>query len=95
MYLFEPRTYLLPADNGPYTEKELGRWAQIYYFEHNGFFPPKADVERNADGSFTVHLYEVVKQDGVSHTATSAWYTVDAYGSGTDDITGRSVELCR
>ena len=95
VYLFEPRTYLLPADNGPYTEKELGQWAQIYYFEHNGFFPPKADVERNADGSFTVHLYEVVKQDGVSHTATSAWYTVDAYGSGTDDITGRPVELCR
>ena len=95
VYLFEPRTYLLPADNGPYTEKELGLWAQIYYFEHNGFFPPKADVERNADGSFTVHLYEVVKQDGVSHTATSAWYTVDAYGSGTDDITGRPVELCR
>lgn len=95
VYLFEPRTYLLPAHNGPYTEKELGQWAQIYYFEHNGFFPPKADVTRNADGSFTVHLYEVVKQGGVTHTATSAWYTVDAYGSGTDDITGRSVELCR
>ena len=95
VYLFEPHTYLLPAHSGPYTEKELGQWAQIYYFEHNGFFPPKAEVLKNGDGTYTVHLYEVVKQDGVSHTATSAWYTVDAYGSGTDDITGRPVELCR
>ena len=95
VYLFEPRTYLLPADSGPYTEKELARWAQIYYFEHNGFFPPKAEVQKNADGTFTVHLYELVKIDGVTHTATSAWYTVDAYGSGADDITGRAIELCR
>ena len=95
VYLFEPHTYLLPAERGPYTEKELGQWAQIYYFRQTGFFPPKAEVLRNSDGSFTVHLYEVVKTDGVSHTATSAWYTVDAYGSGTNDITGRAVELCR
>lgn len=94
VYLFEPWTYLLPADSGPFTEKELGQWSQIYYFRNNGFFPPKADVVKNSDGSYSVHLYEIVKQDGVSHTATSAWYTVDAYGSGTDDITGRSVELC-
>lgn len=94
-YLFEPYTYLLPADSGPYSAEELARWAQIYYFRHNGFFPPKADSEKNPDGSYTIHLYETVKQDGVSHTATSAWYTVDAYGAGTDDITGRTVEICR
>ena len=94
-YLFEPHSYLLPADSGPYTADELAQWAQIYYFRHSGFFPPKADAEKNADGSYTVHLYEVVKLDGVSHTATSAWYTVDAYGTGTDDITGRAIELCR
>ena len=94
VYLFEPMTYLLPADNGPYTDKELGQWAQIYYFVHNGFFPPIADVEKNADGSFSIHLYEIVKIDGEKHTATSAWYTVDAYGRGTDDITGRAVDIC-
>ena len=94
VYLFEPRTYLLPEDGGPYTEKELGQWAQFYYFREKGFFPPQADVEKNADGSFTIHLYEIVKLDGVSHTATSAWYTVDAYGNGTEDFTGRAVSLC-
>ena len=94
-YLFEPYSYLLPADSGPYTAEQLAQWAQIYYFRHNGFFPPKADTEKNADGSYTVHLYEIVKLDGVPHTATSAWYTVDAYGTGSDDITGRAIELCR
>ena len=94
-YLFEPYSYLLPADSGPYTAEQLAQWAQIYYFRHNGFFPPEADAEKNADGSYTVHLYEIVKLDGVPHTATSAWYTVDAYGTGSDDITGRALALCR
>ena len=95
IYLFELYSYLLPADSGPYTAEQLAQWAQIYYFRHNGFFPPEADAEKNADGSYTVHLYEIVKLDGVPHTATSAWYTVDAYGTGSDDITGRAIELCR
>ena len=93
VYTFEPHTYLMPAEDGPYTAEELGRWAQICYFVHNGFFPPMADIERNADGSYTVHLYEVVDTDGASHTATSAWYTVDEYGYGTDDITGKTIYL--
>ena len=94
VYLLEPRTYPLPAEEGPFTEEELARWAQIYYFTHNGFFPPEADVEQNADGSFTIHLYEIVKQDGTTHTATSAWYTVDAYGEGVEDITEQEIRLC-
>ena len=48
----------------------------------------------NEDGSFTVHLYEVVDLDGDTHTATSAWYTVDEYGVGQDDITGKAIDLC-
>ncbi|MBQ6518992.1 MAG: hypothetical protein IJI14_09740 [Anaerolineaceae bacterium] len=44
--------------------------------------------------SFSVHLYEVVyNADGSTHTATSAWYTVDGAGRGTDDITGNSIDL--
>jgi len=94
VYLLEPRTYLLPESEGPYTAEELAAWAQIYYFTHNGFFPPEAEAEKNADGSFTVHLYEVVEMGGITHTATSAWYTVDAYGVGVNDITEQEVRLC-
>ena len=95
VYLFEPHTYLLPAGEGPFTEDELGRWAQIYYFRQNGFFPPEVEVKENADGSLSIHLFEIAELDGTAHTATSAWYTVDRFGVGTNDITGKAVSLCR
>ena len=95
VYLFEPRTYLLPLFEGPYTADELGVWAQIFYFRHNGYFPPEADVEENEDGTFTIHLYEIVSSDGAEHTATAAWYTVDAYGFGEDYIFGDEICLFR
>lgn len=95
VYMFEPRTYLLPESEGPYTAEELAAWAQIYYFTHNGFFPPMAEVEENADGSFTIHLFEVVELGGITHTATSAWYTVDEYGDGVNGITEQEISLCR
>ena len=75
-YLFEPRTFFRPLSDGPYTGEELARMAQLRYFVKTGFYPPEAEAVKNADGSFTIHLYEVVTLDGVSHTATSAWYTV-------------------
>lgn len=92
-YQLEPRTYLLPLKQGPYSADELGEWAQIYYFTRNGFYPPEAEVEKNKDGTFTIHLYEVVELDGITHTATSAWYTVDAYGKGFNSITEEAVNL--
>ena len=93
VYCFEPQIGIRPVSEGPYTTEELGRWAQIFYFQSSGFFPPIADVEENADGSITIHLYEIVSLDGDTHTATSAWYTVDAYGCGRDDITGETVSF--
>ena len=42
---------------------------QLYYFAHFGFYPPEAEAEKNKDGSFTLHLAEIVED----HTATSAW----------------------
>ena len=95
VYLFEPKTSFVPLKSGPFTADELGVMAQQYYMKNHGFFPPKADVEQNADGSFTIHLYEVVDLDGVKHTATSAWYTVDRYGVGADDIYETPVNLTR
>ena len=91
--LLLPCTYLRPEHDGPYTAEELGTWAQIDYFERFGFFPPIADVEKNPDGTFSVHLYEIVNLGEISHTATSAWYTIDAFGVGSNDITGESVDL--
>ena len=88
-----PRTYPLPEKEGPYSAEELGRWAQIFYFRKNGFFPPEAEVTANTDGTFTIHLFEIVDLDGEAHTATSAWLTVDAYGVGTDDIMEERVDL--
>ena len=93
VYMFEPRTYFLPLEEGPFTAEELGVLAQQYYFVVNGFFPPEADVEDNGDGTFTIHLYETVDLDGMTHTATSAWYTVDDMSFGTDDISGQSIYL--
>ena len=92
-YFFEPHSYLAPAHDGPFTPKELCRWAQIRYFAKTGFFPPEADFEKNDNGSYTIHLYEVVDTGGITHTATSAWYTVDEYGVGVDYIFGGEIRL--
>ena len=93
-YRFVPRVYLQPAHEAPYSAEELARWAQIGYFMDKGFFPPEADVEKNDDGSYTIHLYEIVEIDDIPmHTATAAWYTVDAGGVGADDIFGNEVRL--
>lgn len=85
-----------PRDTAAKTPEQLCLLAQEYYSRNQGFYPPEADWVDNGDGSYTIHLYEIVRLDGgESHTATSAWYTVDAYGIGTDDITGESVALTR
>ena len=92
-YPLFPRAFLCPGNEGPYAPEELARWAQIRYFTETGFYPPEAEAETNPDGTVTIHLYEVVELDGLTHTATSAWYTVDEYGVGQNDITEEAVSL--
>ena len=92
-YTFDPVVHFFPLESGPFDADELGVLAQRYYFVNTGFFPPEAEVTENEDGSFTVHLYENVDSDGDSHTATSAWYTVDPFGVGVNDITEEEVYL--
>lgn len=66
----------------------------MYYKRLSGYYPPEAEVEDHGDGTYTVHLYEIVNDgDNAWHTATSAWYTVDAAGVGIDDIFGTAVDL--
>ena len=93
VYLLEPHSWLRPLEDGPYDPEELGQMAQYYYFFRNGFFPPEVDVEETDEG-YSIHLYEIVGQGRQAHTATSAWYTVDEYGVGLDDLFGDPVDLC-
>ena len=93
VYVFDPHVHFTPLEDGPFAEEELGVLAQRYYFRNSGFFPPEAEVSANEDGSFTIHLFEIVDLDGTTHTATSAWYTVDPFGVGVNDITEEEVYL--
>jgi len=91
VYTLEPRAFL---QRDTESEAELKRMAQMHYKRISGFYPPEADVEDNGDGTYTVHLYEIVSNgDGTYHTATSAWYTVNASGAGVDDLFGSAVNL--
>lgn len=77
-----------------YTAEELGKLAQKHYKKKNDFYPPSADVTKNNDGTFTIHLYEKVDNgDGTYHTATSAWYRVDEFGTGKNEITNEAVDI--
>ena len=90
-YTLQPRAFLQKEAE---SEAELKRMAQMHYKRISGFYPPEADAEDNDDGTYTVHLYEIVPNgDGTYHTATSAWYTVNASGTGVDDLFGTAVNL--
>ena len=84
------------AAGSSYNTDELARVAQDYYRAQNGYCPPQYNVTDNGNGTYTIQLSEVVDNgDGTSHTATSAWYTVNASGVGTNDTTGESVNLMK
>ena len=82
-----------PQASGTYTPDQLCQLALDYYERHSGYRPSIADYETQSDGRYLVHLYDFVEQGGMSHTATSAWYLVDAYAVGTDEIFGGYVDL--
>ena len=78
----------------PYQGIELAAMARAYYFKEYNFLAPATEYIENGDGTTAIHLFEIAEDsDGVSHTGTSAWYTVDAYGNGQDDVDGNAVEL--
>ncbi len=77
-------------------QEDLCIAAQNYYQEHSEsrYRPPAADCTDNGDGTYTIHLYEIVDDgSGFSHTATSAWYKVDQNGSGKDNLFGDPIQL--
>ena len=78
----------------PYQSVELGAMVRVYYLKENNFLAPEMECVENEDGTTTIHLYEIVEdEEETSHTGTSAWYTVDGYGKGKDDVLGNTVEL--
>ena len=77
-----------------YTPEQLCRLAQDYYYRMYDFYPPSATYTANADGTYTICLFEVVKDDGsCEHSSTCGWYTVDVCGVGQDDIMLQAVDI--
>ena len=77
-----------------YTPEELCKLAQDYYYRMYDFYPPDASYTSNTDGTYTICLFEIVKEDGnIEHSATCGWYTVDVCGMGQDDIMAQTVDI--
>ena len=71
----------------------LTSWAAEYYGSMTGTFPECCECESQSDGIYMLHLYNmVIADDGISHTATLAWYWVDADGKGTD-LLGNAIDI--
>lgn len=84
------------ASEGKCLPLILCRMAQGYYSRAYNYYPPVADYTVNDNGTYTIHLYETVDEgDDTAHTATSAWYIVDAGGVGQDEILGIPVNIRR
>ena len=84
----EEKVQAAPLESG-----ELLAMARAGYEKETGFLAPEAECLDNGDGTYTIHLYEIVQEDGSWHTATSGWYTVNAFGEGTDDVMGGQIQL--
>lgn len=76
------------SETAPVTVDELITMAKNYAFELFFHDPEYADVTDNNDGTYTIHLYDIVDD----HTTTCGWYTIDALTTmGTDDLTGEQI----
>ena len=81
-------TLVSSSETAPVTEEELVIMARNYTFELFLHYPEYADVTDNNDGTYTIHLYDIVDD----HTATYGWYTIDALTTmGSDDLSGEQI----
>ncbi len=69
----------------------LVKWAKAY-IEQFGTSPQYYDCEANGDGTYTIHVYDIVEHEDEGHTATTNWLYVDANGKGTD-LLGEEVDI--
>ena len=89
------QSHFRPAGDGPYKPEELGLWARFGFFRNTGIFPAAAETTENPDGTVSIRLFKEADTDGTVHGELSEWYTVDAYGEGTNGITGEKISLMR
>ncbi len=75
--------------NDGYTIEELAKMAQDHYEKTEGYRPQKVEWTGNEDGTWTLHLFDVVND----HNVTIAWLTVDAAGKAVDEIMGTTFNL--
>ena len=90
----EKQSHIRPLEDGPYQPDELAIWARFYCFRNTGSFLPEAKITDHPDGTYTIMLYETADTDDDVH-ADRVSYTVDAYGEGQDELTGKPVSLMR
>ncbi len=77
-------------------QDDLCTAAKDYYQarSESGYRPPEASCTDNGNGTYIIHLYEIVDDgNGFSHSSTYAWYEVDSNGTGKDTILGKPVQL--
>lgn len=72
----------------PYQISELIALSRCYYEQRNGYLPPEVEWKEIEDGTLMIKLYE-----DAWHTATSAIYTVNAYGKGKEELMLEDVEF--
>ena len=78
----------------PYQVSELIALSRWYNNQRNGYLPPEVEWQENENGTFMIKLYEFVEDDEDAwHSATSAIYTVDAYGKGKEELMLEDVEF--
>ena len=72
----------------PYQISELIALSRCYYEQKNAYVPFEIEWKEIEDGTLMIKLYE-----DAWHSATSAIYTVDAYGKGKEELTLEDVEF--
>ena len=79
------------SENEEDVMERLKSWARSYY-ERQGVSPQYYDCEANGDGTYTIHVYDIIENEEEGHTGTTNWLYVDANGKGTD-LLGEEVDI--
>ena len=59
------------------SEKQAIKNVKEHLHKTGAYVPPYIDVDSVDGNYYLVHAYEVVKNEGESHTATSGWFYVN------------------
>ncbi len=79
------------SENEEDVMERLKGWARSYY-ERQGVSPQYYDCEANGDGTYTIHVYDIIENEEEGHTGTTNWLYVDANGKGTD-LLGEDIDI--